>query len=239
MKGVILAGGFGTRLKPLTIVTNKHLLPVFHKPMIFYPIETLKEAGITDIIIVTGGENMGDFIKLLGSGKDFGVNFTYKCQDGAGGVPVALGLAKDFVGDDKCVVVLGDNVMEESIKEYVEDFEKSGKGCKIMLKEVPDPKRFGIAEIKDGKVIGTCEKPENPVSNLCITGVYMFDKKCFDIIPKLKPSARGELEITHIMDEYIKNNDIDYGMIKGFWIDAGKLETLHEASKFMAEKFRK
>lgn len=239
MKGVILAGGFGTRLKPLTTVTNKHLLPVFHKPMIFYPIETLKEAGITDIMIVTGGENMGDFIKLLGSGKDFGVNFTYKCQDGAGGVPVALSLAKDFVGDDKCVVILGDNVMEESIKEHVEYFKKSNKGCKILLKEVPDPERFGIAEINDGKVIGTYEKMKNPISNLAVIGIYMFDNKCFDVIPNLKPSERGELEITHVINKYIENDDISHGIVKGFWIDAGKLETLHEASKFMAGKHLK
>ena len=238
MKGVILAGGFGTRLKPLTNVVNKHLLPIFHLPMVYYPIQTLTEAGITDILIVTGGENMGDFIKLLGSGKDFGVNFTYKCQDGAGGVPAALELAKDFV-KDKCVVILGDNVMEESIKQYVDEFAKSDKGCKILLKEVPDPERFGIAEIKNGKVIGTHEKMKQPISNLCVIGVYMFDKKCFDIIPKLKPSERDELEITHVINEYIKNNDISHGIVKGFWIDAGKLETLHEASKFMAEKFRK
>lgn len=239
MKGIILAGGFGTRLRPLTTVINKHLLPIFHLPMIYYPIQTLKEAGITDILIITGGENVGDFLKLLGSGKDFGVNFTYKCQDGAGGVPVALSLAKDFVGNDKCIVILGDNVMEEPIKQHAEDFEKSNKGCKILLKEVPDPERFGIAEIKNGEVIGTYEKLKNPMSNLAVIGIYMFDKKCFEIIPDLKPSSRGEIEITHVINEYIKNNDISHGIIKGFWIDAGKLETLHEASKFMAEKFRK
>lgn len=236
MKGVILAGGFGTRLRPLTIVTNKHLLPVFHKPMIFYPVETLKEAGITDIMIVTGGENMGDFIKLLGSGRDFGVEFTYRYQDGAGGVPAALQLARNFVGSDKCVVILGDNVMEESIREHVADFAASGKGCKILLKEVPDPERFGIAEIKEGKIIATHEKMKQPVSNLAVIGVYMFDQKCFSIIPHLAPSERGELEITHIINEYIRNSDIAHGLITGFWIDAGKLETLHEASRFMAAK---
>ena len=239
MKGVILAGGFGTRLKPLTNVTNKHLLPVFHKPMILYPVDSLKEAGITDIMIVTGGENMGDVIRFLGSGKEFGVNFTYKCQDGAGGVPVALSLAKDFVGNDKCVCILGDNVIEESIKQYVEDFSKSEKGAKILLKEVPDPERFGIAEIKDNKVVATHEKLKNPPSNLAVIGIYMFDNKCFDIIPNLQPSTRGELEITHIINEYIKNNNLTHSIVKGFWIDAGKLETLHQASKFMADKHLK
>ncbi|MGC8972537.1 MAG: sugar phosphate nucleotidyltransferase, partial [bacterium] len=196
MKGIILAGGTGSRLRPLTKVTNKHLLPVGKYPMIFYPIYKLKQAGIYEILIVTGREHMGDVIELLGSGKDFGVEFTYKVQDEAGGIAQALGLAKHFVGNDKCVVILGDNIFEDDITSYVKEFEEQKEGAKILLKEVPDPHIFGVPEFKDGKIIAIEEKPKNPKSNFAVTGIYMYDSEVFEIIKTLKPSWRGELEIT-------------------------------------------
>lgn len=236
MKGVILAGGTGSRLAPLTKVTNKHLLPVYNKPMIFYPIETLIDAGIKDILIVSGGENIGDFMKLLGSGRDFGVNFTYRVQDGSGGIPVALHLAKDFVGDSKCIVILGDNIMENSIKEAVDEFAHGGFGAKIFLQRVNDPKRYGIAEVKDGKVVACYEKPDNPVTDLAILGIYMLDSRAFDVIPTLKPSRRNELEIIDVLNYYIRHNDLTYSILEGFWVDAGTFDALHEANKFVASK---
>lgn len=234
MKGVILAGGIGSRLNPLTKVTNKHLLPIYDKPMIYYPIQTLIKAGIKDIMIITGGENIGDFLKLLGSGKEFGAKFTYGCQDGAGGIPVALQVAEDFVGD-KFVVILGDNVMEAGIKEYVERFARSNKGACILLQKVKDPQRFGLAEVKDKKVIRAVEKPIKPTTDLAIIGVYMLDKKAFNIIPTLKPSARGEIEITEVIQHYIDSDDITYDIIGGFWIDAGTFESLLKANEFAAK----
>ena len=239
MKGVILCGGTGTRLSPLTNVTNKHLLPVFNKPMIYYPLQTLIDAGIKDILIVTGGENVGDFLKLLGSGKNWGVRFTYRCQDGSGGIPVALYLAKEFIDGEKFVCILGDNIMEQSIKKDVDDFVKSKRGAKILLQKVDDPQRFGLAKIKDNKLTATYEKPSKPITDLAILGLYMFDGKVFDIIPKLKPSKRGELEITEVIDYYIKNDDIDYSVIDGFWIDAGTFDSLHNATLFIADKEKK
>ena len=236
MKGVILAGGTGSRLFPLTKVTNKHLLPVFDKPMIFYPLLTLINAGIKDIMIVTGGESIGDFMKLLGSGLEWGAKFTYRCQEGAGGIPVALGLAKEFVGNDKFVAILGDNIMEDSIKDEVEKFDKGNKSAKIFLKKVPDPERFGLAEVKDGKIVATYEKPEKPVTDLAILGIYFLDYKAFDVIPNLKPSGRGELEITEVLDYYIKNNDMDHAITDSFWIDAGTFGSLHTAHNFAASK---
>lgn len=239
MKGVILCGGEGTRLMPLTKVTNKHLLPVFNKPMVYYPLQTLIDAGIKDILVVTGGESIGDFLRLLGSGKEWGVRLTYRCQDGSGGIPVALSLAKEFVDNEKFVCILGDNIMEKSIKEDVNRFFKSKKGAEILLQRVSDPQRFGLAEIKDNKLVATYEKPEKPVTDLAILGMYMFDSKVFDIIPKLKPSKRGELEITEVIDNYIKNNDIEYSIIDGFWVDAGTLDSLFKATIFAASKERK
>ncbi len=236
MKGIILAGGTGTRLFPLTKVTNKHLLPIYNKPMIFYPLETLKKSGITDIMIVAGGENIGDFMKLLGSGKDYGVKLTYRVQDGAGGIPVALGLGKEFIGNSKFAVILGDNILEEPIKKDIEDFEKSKFGCKILLKKVNEPERFGIAEVKGNKVVKCYEKPEKPVTDLAIIGVYFFDSKAFEIIPKLKPSKRGELEITDIINYYIENKNITYRVIEGFWKDAGTFPSLFATNKYVAEK---
>lgn len=239
IKGVILAGGTGSRLSPLTEVTNKHLLPVYNKPMVFYPLQTLIDAGIKDILIVTGGEEVGDFLRLLGSGSKWGVRLTYRCQDGSGGIPVALSLAKEFVDDDKCVAILGDNIMEKSIRKEVEEFAKSEIGAKIFLQRVKDPKRFGLAEVKGNKVIGCYEKPENPKTDLAILGVYMFDKKVFDIIPALKPSKRGELEIVDVLNNYIKNNDLGYSVLDGFWIDAGTFEALFRATQFVKDKEEK
>ena len=239
IKGVILAGGTGSRLSPLTEVTNKHLLPVYNKPMVFYPLQILIDAGIKDILIVTGGEEVGDFLRLLGSGSKWGVRLTYRCQDGSGGIPVALGLAKEFVDDDKCVAILGDNIMEKSIKKEVDEFAKSKTGAKIFLQRVKDPKRFGLAEIKGNKVVGCYEKPENPTTDLAILGVYMFDKKVFDIIPSLKPSKRGELEIVDVLNYYIKNNDLGYSVLDGFWIDAGTFEALFRATQFVKDKEEK
>lgn len=235
MKGVILAGGSGSRLYPLTKVTNKHLLPIYNKPMIFYPLQTLIDAGIKDIMVVSGGENISDFLRLLGSGNDYGVHLSYRVQDGSGGIPVALYLAKNFVKNDKFIAILGDNIMEENIKDCVEDFKKNKFGAKILVKEVHDPKRFGLAEIKNGKVITFYEKPENPTTNLAVVGVYMLDGKAFDIIPKLKPSKRNELEITEVLQHYADNNDLSYEKIKGFWVDAGTFDSLYIATKFMAE----
>ncbi len=194
MKGIILAGGTGSRLMPCTRVTNKHLLPVYNKPMIYYPIDTLVSARITEILIVTGGNNPGDFLKLLQNGKEFGlkgISFTY--QDGAGGIAEALGLARDFADEDKIIVILGDNIIEDNIKDQVARFEKQEKGAKFFLKEVSDPERFGVAEIKEGKLIGIEEKPKNPKSKLAVSGLYMYDNQVFDIIKTLKPSDRGEL----------------------------------------------
>ena len=236
MKGVILAGGTGSRLSPLTEVTNKHLLPVYDKPMIFYPIKTLVDAGIKDIMIVTGGENVGDFLRLLGSGRKWGVRFTYRYQDGSGGIPVALGLAKEFVGDHKFVAILGDNVMESSIRKAVGEFATSMAGAKVFLQKVPDPERYGVAEIKGDKVIACYEKPKRPKTNLAILGVYMFDSKVFDMIPRLRPSARGELEIVDVLNRYIKMNELEYDILEGFWIDAGTFKALHRANKFVGEK---
>lgn len=239
MKGVILAGGTGSRLAPLTDVTNKHLLPVYNKPMIFYPIQTLLDAGIKEIMIVTGGENVGDFLKLLGSGKRFNTRFTYGYQDGSGGIPVALNIARDFIGnDEKFVAILGDNVMEDSIGVYVEKFAKSDKGAHLLLKKVEDPQRFGLAEVKGENVVRAVEKPKNPTTNLAILGTYFFNRRVFDIIPTLKPSVRKELEIVDVINDYAKNDDITYDMVNGFWVDAGTFQSLFKANQFIEEKVR-
>lgn len=231
MKGVILAGGTGSRLLPLTRVTNKHLLPVGRYPMIFYPIYKLKQAGIYEILIVTGREHMGDVIELLGSGRDFGVEFTYKVQDEAGGIAQALGLARHFVGNDNCVVILGDNIFEDDITPYVNNYKNQEEGAKILLKEVLDPHRFGVPEIKDGKILRIEEKPKNPKSNFAVTGIYMYDPEVFEIIKTLKPSARGELEITDVNNTYLEKGKLTYDTLKGWWTDAGTPESLFRASQ--------
>lgn len=235
MKGVILAGGYGTRLMPLTKVTNKHLLPVYNKPMIYYPLQTLTNAGIKKIMIITGPENCGDFLKLLGSGREFGAELTYRIQDEAGGIAQALGLAEDFINGEKCVAILGDNIFEDEIKKYVEQFEKEEKGAMIFLKEVQDAARFGVATIKENKLIEIEEKPKNPKSNLAVTGLYFYDSNVFNFIKGLRPSARGELELTDVNNEYIKRNSMKFIILNGFWTDAGTFETLKKATEFVSE----
>jgi glucose-1-phosphate thymidylyltransferase len=227
MKGVILAGGTGSRLYPLTKVTNKHLLPVYDKPMIYYPMETLINAGIKDIMIVSGRGHAGHFLELLGSGVDFGVHFTYEIQEKAGGIAQALSLAEDFVDGDSVTVILGDNIFQDNIKEDVANF---NDGAKIFLKEVPDAHRFGVAELKGDKVIGIEEKPKEPKSNFAVTGLYIYDSEVFNAIKTLKPSGRGELEITDVNNYYVSKGAMEYGILEGFWSDAGTFESLLRAS---------
>ncbi|MBI4162169.1 MAG: NTP transferase domain-containing protein [Candidatus Aenigmarchaeota archaeon] len=235
MKGVILAGGSGTRLRPLTKVTNKHLLPVYSKPMIYYPIQTLLNAGVKKILIVTGNESAGDFMKLLGSGKELGAEFTYKLQDGSFGIAHALSLAEDFVGKEKFIVVLGDNVIEDNISEAAKDFESNNYDGLIFLKSVHDPERFGVVELSSDKITGIEEKPKQPKTNFAVTGVYMYSPSIFDIIRKLKPSARGELEITDVNNALIERNKLTHKMLSGFWSDAGTFPSLFRASEFAKE----
>lgn len=237
MKGVILAGGYGTRLAPLTRVTNKHLLPVYHKPMIYYPIECLVRAGIENIMIVTGGNNAGAFLELLGNGRDFGLReLHYSYQDGAGGIAEALGLTRDFVDNDKVIVILGDNIIENNICKAVEDFYTQPQGAKVLLKEVPDPQRFGVAELNEiGKVLSIEEKPKQPKSNYAVIGIYMYDYSVYDIVTGLKPSERGELEITDVNNAYIDKGAMTSDVLAGWWTDAGTLESLHRASLLVAE----
>ena len=236
MKGIVLAGGLGTRLDPLTRVTNKHLLPVYHKPMIYYPIEALVNAGITDILIVTGGRNAGDFLQLLGNGKEFGlkhINYTY--QEGEGGIAEALGLAEHFAEGQKICVVLGDNIIERNIAAAAEAFRQQERGAKILLKEVPDAERFGVAEINGDRIAGIEEKPQNPRSNYAVTGIYMYDPAVFEKIRTLVPSGRGELEITDVNNLYIQEGTLTFATLDGWWTDAGTIESLHRASEMIAK----
>lgn len=222
MKGVVLAGGLGTRLLPLTKVTNKHLLPVYDKPMVYYPILAIINAGIKEVMIVTGGNSAGDFLRLLGNGKEFGlkeINYTY--QEGEGGIAEALALAEDFADGEKILIVLGDNVIEKNIKKYKESFEKQKQGAKILLKEVPHPQHFGVPEIEGDRIVRIEEKPKNPKSNYAVTGIYMYDSRVFDIIKTLKRSDRGELEITDVNNDYIKHGTMTHDILDGWWIDAG------------------
>lgn len=231
MKGVILAGGIGTRLFPLTNATNKHLLPVGREPMIYNPIKQLLSSGITDILIITSKQHMGDVVRLLGSGKEFGCDFTFKVQEEAKGIAHALLLAEYFTNRDKIVVILGDNITTHSIKPYVDNFKKQSKGAKVLLRKVSDPERYGIAALDELKVIEIEEKPKKPKSDYAVIGIYMYDNKVFDIIKKIKPSARGEYEITSVNNEYIKNNELTYDVLKGEWTDAGTFESLQYANK--------
>jgi len=237
MKGVVLAGGLGTRLYPLTKVTNKHLLPVYNKPMVYYPIQALVDAGIKDILLVTGGNSAGDFLRLIGNGKEFAlsrINYTY--QEGEGGIAAALALAEDFAEDSPIVVILGDNILEKGIGDAVKEFEKQKDGAKILLKEVPDPERFGVPHIKDGRVFQIDEKPKKPASQYAVIGVYMYDNEVFDIIKTLKPSARGELEITDVNNAYIKRGTMTYAIVEGWWADAGtSFDALLKANRLVAE----
>jgi len=223
MKGVILAGGLGTRLFPLTKVTNKHLLPVYDKPMVYYPIECLVNAGLREIMIVTGGTSAGDFLRLLGNGKEFGLQrLHYAYQEGEGGIADALRLAEAFADGDLICVCLGDNIIEGNIRRAAADFQKQRKGAKIFLKEVPNPESYGIAEVKDEKVASIEEKPAKPKSALAVIGIYMYDSQVFDIIRTLKPSARGELEITDVNNAYIAAGMMTYEILEGWWADAGE-----------------
>ncbi|MBP1609250.1 MAG: rffH [Acidobacteria bacterium] len=238
MKGIVLAGGLGTRLHPLTKVANKHLLPIYNKPMIYYPIETLVEGGIRDILIVTGGANAGDFLRLLGNGKEFGlrhINYTY--QEGEGGIAAALSLAEFFAEGDLICVMLGDNIIEGSIARYVENFKKQGGGARILLKEVSDPQRFGVAEIRDNQIVRIEEKPAVPASNYAVTGIYMYDAEVFDFVKELKPSRRGELEITDVNNAYINKGKMFYDILDGWWTDAGTFESLLHASNLVSKKY--
>ncbi|MHC4122643.1 MAG: sugar phosphate nucleotidyltransferase [Planctomycetota bacterium] len=226
LKGVVLAGGTGSRLMPLTKVTNKHLLPIGQKPMIYYPIEKLIKIGIKEILVVTGVEHMGDVVNLLGSGKDFRCRFTYKVQDEAGGIAQALGLAENFSNKSGLVVILGDNIFQANLKKYSEQFITQKKGARLLLKQVPDPYRFGVAQISGDKVIGIEEKPKEPKSDYAVTGIYFYDSTVFDIIKKLKPSDRGELEITDVNNYYIEKGLMAYNILNGWWSDAGTFESL-------------
>ncbi len=236
MKGVVLAGGLGTRLYPLTLVTNKHLLPVYNKPMIYYPIQTLVDAGISDIMIVTGGTHAGDFLKLLGNGKAFGlkhINYTY--QQGEGGIAEALGLTEHFVAGDSVAVVLGDNLIEKSIRGSVEAFQRQKKGARILLKEVPDPQRFGVPVLDGNRVVKIEEKPAVPKSNFAVTGIYMYDASVFEVVKTLKPSQRGELEITDVNNHFIEQGTMTYETLDGWWTDAGTFDSLLHANVLVAK----
>ena len=236
MKGIVLAGGLGSRLNPLTKVTNKHLLPVYNQPMIYYPIRTLINAGIDDIMIVTGGNSAGDFLKLLGNGKQFGLkhlNYTY--QEGEGGIADALSLVEHFADDSPICVVLGDNVIEGNVRGAADDYRTQGKGAKILLKKVPDPNRFGVPVIDGNRVTRIEEKPKDPQSEYAVIGIYFFDSRVFEIIRGLEPSARGELEITDVNNDYIERGEMTWSELEGWWSDAGTFESLLRASNLVAE----
>ncbi len=236
MKGVVLAGGTGSRLMPLTKVTNKHLLPVGRKPMIYHPVEKLAGAGLEEILIVTGVEHMGDVVSLLGSGKEFGVRFTYKVQDEAGGIAQALALAENFAGGARLAVILGDNIFQDGLGGQVSAYREQAAGARVLLKEVPDPQRFGVADVKDGKVLGIEEKPKTPKSNYAVTGVYMYDEQVFDIIRMQKPSGRGEMEITDVNNAYLDRGQLTYGMMDGWWSDAGTFESLDRVQALIVDR---
>lgn len=236
MKGVVLAGGTGSRLNPLTRVTNKHLLPIYDKPMVYYPIQTLVNAGIHEILLVTGGKNAGDFLRLLGNGRDFGLkhlNYTY--QDGEGGIADALALAEHFADGDSICVILGDNIIENNVCQAVANFRKQGEGAKILLKEVTDAQRFGVAEVRGDRVVGIEEKPKHPKSNYAVIGIYLYDQTVFQKIRRLKPSGRGELEITDVNNFYVEEGKLTYEILDGWWTDAGTFESLLRANTLVAE----
>ncbi len=236
MKGVVLAGGTGSRLYPLTKVTNKHLLPIYDKPMVYYPIQTLVDAGIHEILLVTGGKNAGDFLRLLGNGRDFGLkhlNYTY--QEGEGGIADALRLAEHFADGEKICVILGDNILEHSIRDSANQFAAQKKGAHILLKEVDRPERFGVPVFEDGKIVGIVEKPNRPASRYAVTGIYFYDPSVFQKISKLKPSGRGELEITDVNNAYLQEGTLTYSYVRGWWTDAGTFESLRAATNLVAE----
>ncbi len=237
MKGIVLAGGLGSRLRPLTKVTNKHLLPIYDKPMIYYPIETLCRAGINDIMIVTGGHSAGDFLRLLGNGREFGLkDIYYTYQEGEGGIADALRLCEHFAEGERVVVILGDNIIEDDISPYVKKFQNQDSGARLLLKEVHDPERFGVAQIENGRIIKIEEKPITPKSRYVVTGIYMYDRRVFDFCKELQPSARGELEITDVNNAYISSGDLCYDVLSGWWTDAGQFESLFRAAQLVAQQ---
>ena len=239
MKGVVLAGGTGSRLFPLTKITNKHLLPIYDKPMIFYPIQTLVDAGIREILVVTGGRNSGDFLRLLANGREFGLkHLDYTYQEGEGGIADALGLAEHFADGDKICVILGDNIIEGTIRAAVDEFKRQEKGAKILLKEVHDAERFGVAELSNGRIVGIEEKPKRPKSNYAVTGIYMYDGTVFEKVRELVPSGRGELEITDVNNAYIREGSMTYAYLDGWWTDAGTFDSLLRAANLVAKSRR-
>ncbi len=236
MKGIILAGGLGSRLRPLTKVTNKHLLPVYDRPMIYYPLQTLCAAGIREIMIVTGGTSAGDFLRLLGNGRDFGLahlNYTY--QDGEGGIADALRLCEHFAEGERTCVILGDNIIQDDITPYIRKFERQPSGARLLLKEVPDPERFGVPEIRGERIVTIEEKPVAPKSRYAVTGVYFYDERVFEFIRNLEPSGRNEFEITDVNNQYIRSGDLQYDVLQGWWSDAGQFESLHLAANLVAK----
>jgi glucose-1-phosphate thymidylyltransferase len=236
MKGIILAGGLGTRLQPMTRITNKHLLPVYDRPMIYYPLQSLVQAGITEIMIVTGGNHAGDFLRLLKNGREFGLqHLNYTFQDGEGGIAEALGLCEHFADGQPICVILGDNIIERNIVGAVARFRGQGGGARILLKEVPDAHRFGVAEVEGDRVVRIQEKPEHPATNLAVTGIYLYDSRVFDIIRTLEPSGRGELEITDVNNRYASWGELRYEMLEGWWSDAGTVESLFRATTMVAK----
>jgi len=236
VKGVVLAGGLGSRLHPLTKVTNKHLLPVYDRPMIHYPIETLVRAGIGEILLVTGGANAGDFLRLLGNGKEFGLRrMHYAYQEGEGGIAEALGLAEAFADGSPICVMLGDNVIEKDVNGAVHAFAEDPRGAMLLLKEVDDPERFGVARFEGERLVGIVEKPKVPPSRLAVTGIYLYDADVFRIIPTLKRSARGELEITDVNNDYLRRSALRWRRLDGWWTDAGTFPSLLRANRLVAE----
>jgi len=243
MKGVILSGGKGTRLYPLTKVINKNILPVYDKPLIYYPILTLRDAGIKEILIISGPGHAGQFLDLLGSGKELGVDLTYDIQEEPKGIAHALGIAEDFADEGPLAMILGDNIYEENLKKAVNDYkkqiEKNGKGAKIVIKQVPDPERFGVVELQGDKIISIIEKPKEPKSDWINTGFYLYDNRVFDIIRTLKPSPRGEYEVVDVSNWYLKEGTLTYYKTVGEWIDAGTFDSLLKANNLMAGKVKK
>ena len=240
LKGIVLAGGLGSRLGPLTKITNKHLLPVYDKPMVYYPIMQLAGAGIRDIMIVTGGHHAGEFLRLLGDGRQFGLthlNFAY--QEGEGGIAQALGLARHFTQGKRIVVILGDNIFENPLAPYINNYRKQKKGARVLLKKVPDPERFGVAELEKNRIVSIVEKPKTPKTYLAVTGIYMYDERVFDIISTLKPSARGELEITDVNNAYLREGVLEHDLLGGWWTDSGTFESLHRANVLVAKSRQK
>jgi glucose-1-phosphate thymidylyltransferase len=239
VKGVVLAGGTGSRLYPLTKITNKHLLPIFDKPMIYYPIQTLVDAGIRDILLVTGGRNSGDFLRLLANGKEFGLahlNYTY--QEGEGGIADALALAEHFADGGKICVILGDNIIEGNIRDAVDAFREQPRGARILLKEVPDAGRFGVAELQGDRIAGIEEKPQHPKSSYAVTGIYLYDGTVFEKVRQLIPSRRGELEITDVNNAYIREGTMAFSYLEGWWTDAGTFDSMLRASNLVAQSVR-